>query len=133
MITKFEEFLNESKGQDAKERREKKKRDRERDKERRAEKWRGVYQDRHTKKKPVTGIEAERAKQHKKEMSKYLNKTELKELDDKEKETLFNKRKYHGAMNDDDIVNNSVSNVKANLIEAEENIQKQKEEEESEI
>lgn len=116
MITKFEDFLNESKGQTAKERREKKKRDRERDKERRAEKWRGVYQDRHTKKKPTTGVEAERAKEHKKEMAKYLNKTEMKELDDKHKETLFTKRKYHGAMNDDDLVNNQIIDNNLSII-----------------
>lgn len=116
MITKFEDFLNESKGQNKTERKRKKKIDRKRDKERRAEKWRGVYQDRKTKKKPTTGVEAEREKAHKKEMSKYLNKTEMKELDDQHKETLFAKRKYHGAMNDEDLVNNQTIDNKLSII-----------------
>lgn len=116
MITKFEDFLNESKGQTAKEKKRKKKIDKKRDRERRAEKWRGVYQDRHTKKKPTTGVEAEREKEHKKEMAKYLNKTEMKELDDQHKETLFNKRKYHGAMNDDDLINNQIIDNQQTII-----------------
>jgi hypothetical protein len=124
MITKFDDFLNESKGQNAKERREKKKNDRKRDKERRAEKWRGVYQDRHTKKKPETGVEAERAKEHRKEMAKYLNKTEMKELEDDQKEVLFRKRKYHGSMNDDDLIKNQIIDNKLSIVN---NLQNQKE------
>lgn len=108
--------LNESKGQTAAERRRKKIIDRKRDKERRAEKWRGVYQDRKTKKKPTTGVEAERIKAHKKEMSKYLNNIEMKELDNQHKETLFAKRKYHGSMNDDDLINNQIIDNKLNII-----------------
>ena len=114
MITKFEQFLNE--GKTLAEKQKKKKIDKKRDKERKKEKWKGTYQDRHTKKKPTTGVEAEREKEHKKEMSKYLNKTEIKELDDKQKETLFTKRKYHGAMNDDDLENNQMIDIKQTII-----------------
>lgn len=116
MITKFENFLNESKGQNEKERKEKKKTDKKRDKERKKEKWKGTYQDRKTKKKPLTGVEAERAKEHRKELSKYLNKTEMKELDDQQKNTLLSKRKYHGAMNDDDLINSQIKDNQQTLV-----------------
>lgn len=98
MITKFEEFLNENK------------------KEKKSKPIK--------KSKPVEGSkEAEREKLHRKEISKYLSKDEIKELDDKQIEDTLSKRKYHGSMNDDDLEIAKTNNDKTTLKDAKKNIE----------
>ena len=131
MITKFDEFLNESRGQNREERREKKKNDRKRDKERRSEKWRGGYKGRRPT--VLTKVKKEKEKERRKEISKYLSKDEMdkmkeRELTDNQVSSLLNRRKYHGSMNDDDLVNNQITYNKTLISDY--NLQKKIEEQE---
>ena len=66
-------------------------------------------------------------KLYRKEENKYLTKEEKKKYDEKQRKVLLNKRKNRGGTNDEDESKNQINIHKIRLKEAEENIEKAKE------